>query len=70
MLKYSNAPLDSHLPSPSQSFFARRLKGLRPIKDNLLKPIYTYSIFDRELKNRQLKQQNYINKKFKDLYRK
>lgn len=67
LLEYRNTPLSTKEPSPAELLFGRKIKGIIPIKQELLKPKYDIESHKTNLKCKQTGQRNYYNKSFRNL---
>lgn len=62
LLEYRNTPIDSDLPSPAEILFSRKTRGFLPCHKSLLKPRLAKNV-KINLKNKQIKQKFYYDKK-------
>lgn len=67
LLEYRTTPIDSELPSPAELLYGRKIKGMIPVTENLLKTKNTDKNVGKILKTRQEKQKLYYNRSFRNL---
>ena len=67
LLEYRNTPLGRGIPSPAQLLFGRRLQGVVPMKEDLLKPEFVKCNYEQILKDKQYKQKVYHDRYARDL---
>lgn len=69
LLEYRNTPIDRKTPSPAELLFGRKLKGLIPMSEEILKPKFDINTQVKALQQKQSNQKFYYDKHAKDLQR-
>ena len=67
LLEYRNTPLGRGIPSPAQLLFGRRMRGIVPMKNELLKPEIVNQNYQQILGQKQIKQKAYHDNHAMDL---